>query len=593
VLPSSSPPGNYLGNRSSGGSTWRRWNLSCCPMAKGYLPYDVDQRLLLPPDMRAWLPQGHLALFVVDVVAELDLSKIYSFYDAKDTRGRAGYHPAMMVTLLIYAYCIGKPSSRCIERATYEDVAFRVISGDRHPDHDCIAAFRKQHLDALAGLFMQVLRLCQRAGLVKLGHIAIDGTKLKANASKHKAMSYGRMGEAEKKLEGEVHQLLAQAERIDADEDAEHALGRRGDELPKELKRREDRLRKIREAKAALEQEAKDKAAARAAEALQKQAERERKQAETGHKASGPAPKVLDPEQAVVDGKAQRNFTDPESRIMPDGANKGSFMQGYNAQIAVDGQAQVIVAAELTQSANDARQLVPMAQAIVENVGKLAETTSADAGYFSAEAVEHPALAGTNLLVPPNRQKHGAVSEPGSADPARAPAQRMRHTLASSEAQALYKMREGDRRAGLRPNQASARDQRCAAARLVRRARRVSDHRTEPQFAETVPSPGRVTAKSALCRLRTALLALSSPACHPECPAVLLFPPRLGSSRGVPTPLERDNHDGVPSGFARRTPSPSFLMKRCTSLGTGRRARSDERGRARRGPRAPRRRDPS
>jgi len=274
-------------------------------------------------------------------------------------------------------------------------------------------------------------------GFGVLGHIAIDGTKIKANASKHKAMSYERMGETEKKLEDEIRELLAKAERIDAEEDAELGRGRRGDELPKELKRREDRLRKIREAKAALEQEAKDKAAMKAAEAQQQQAAREREQAE-----AGPAPKVPGPVQAVPDAKAQRNFTDPESRIMPDGANKGSFMQGYNAQIAVDEQAQVIVAAELTQSANDARQLVPMARAIVENVGKLAETTSADAGYFSREAVAHPALEGTNLLVPPSRQKHGAVPNPGSADPAASAAQRMRHKLASVEAQALYKMRK-------------------------------------------------------------------------------------------------------------------------------------------------------
>lgn len=411
-------------------------------MSKEYLPYDIDQRLLLPPDLRDWLPEGHLALFILDVVAALDLSKIHSVYEARDERGRAGYHPAMMVTLLVYAYCVGKPSSRRIERATYEDVAFRVLSGDQHPDHDSIAAFRKEHLAALSELFMQVLLLCQKAGLVKLGHIAIDGTKIKANASKHKAMSYERMGETEKRLHDEVQKLLAEAERIDAEEDAQHGKGRRGDELPNELKRREDRLRKIREAKAALEQEAKDKAAAKAAEAKQKLAERESEQAEAGQKPSGSAPSTPDPEQAVPEPKAQRNFTDPQSRIMPDGANKGSFVQGYNAQIAVDAEAQVIVAAELTQSPNDARQLVPMAQAIVENVGQLARTTSADAGYFSAEAVEHAALATTNLLVPPSRQKHGSEPVQGSADPTASAAQRMRHKLASPAGQALYKMRK-------------------------------------------------------------------------------------------------------------------------------------------------------
>lgn len=277
-------------------------------MAKGYLPYDIDQRLLLPPDMRAWLPEDHLAWFILDVVSELDLSAITQVYDAKDTRGRAGYHPVMMVAHLLYAYCVGKPSSRRIERATYEDVAFRVLGGGQHPDHDCIAEFRKQHLQALARLFVQVLRLCQQAGLVKLGHVAIDGTKIKANASKHKAMSYERMGEAEKKLEDEVQTLLAEAERVDAEEDARHGKGRRGDELPPEFKRRDDRLRKIREAKAALEREAKQKAAAKAAEARQKRAERERPQAETGQNPSGRARQAPAPQHVVPEPKAQRNF---------------------------------------------------------------------------------------------------------------------------------------------------------------------------------------------------------------------------------------------------------------------------------------------
>jgi transposase len=265
-------------------------------VAKGYLPYDLDQRLLLPPDMRAWLPEGHLALFILDVVSELDLSAITRVYDAKDTRGRAGYHPAMMVALLVYAYCVGEPSSRRIERATYENVAVRMLAGDQHPDHDCIADFRKRHLDALAGLFLQVLRLCQKAGLVKLGHVAIDGTKMKANASKHKAMSYDRMGEAEKKLEEEVQELLAEAERIDADEDAQQGKAKRGDVLPAELRRREDRLRKIRQAKAVLEAEAKEKADVKAAEAKHKLDERARTEAETGQKAPGQPRAIRDPE---------------------------------------------------------------------------------------------------------------------------------------------------------------------------------------------------------------------------------------------------------------------------------------------------------
>jgi len=410
-------------------------------MARGFVPYDIDQRLLLPPDMRSWLPEEHLALFLLDVVGELDLTAIEKTYEGKETRGRAGYNPTMMVTLLLYAYCVGKPSSRRIERATYEDVAFRVLAGDRHPDHDSIAAFRKTHLSALGGLFMQVLLLCQKAGLVKLGHIAIDGTKMKANASKHKAMSYERMGETEKKLEEEVSRLLAEAERVDAEEDAVHGK-KRGDELPEELQRRESRLRKIREAKGELEKEAKANAEIAAAEAKKRLAEREEEAAETGVKATGQKPKVIDPEEAKPKPKAQRNFTDPESRIMVDGANKGAFVQAYNAQIAVDETAQIIVATQITQAANDVQQLVPMAMAITQNVGRMADTTSADTGYFSETNVKDAAFATTNLLVPPRRQKHGAELPTGSNDENATAADRMRHKLSSTDGRDKYKMRK-------------------------------------------------------------------------------------------------------------------------------------------------------
>jgi transposase len=409
-------------------------------MAKGYLPFDVDQRLLLPVDLRDWLPEGHLALFILDVVSELDLSKLYAVHGAKDRRGRAGHHPAMMLGLLLYGYCTGKPSSRRIERATYEDVAFRVLSGDRHPDHDCIAEFRKQHLPMLSGLFLQVLQLCQKAGLVKLGHISIDGTKMKANASKHKAMSYERMNETEKKLEAEVARLLADAEKVDAEEDEKYG-SKRGDELPEELRRRESRLAKIRAAKAALEQEAKVAAEAKAAEAAANRAERERKAAAVGKKATGPMPKEPEPEQAKPAPTAQRNFTDPDSRIMPDGANKGAFIQAYNAQIAVDGTAQIIVAMLVTQRANDYQQLVPMAQAIIENVGRLADTTSADAGYFSAANISNAALATTNLLVPPTRERSKA-SLATSSPKDTSLAQQMRDKLSAPKHQALYKLRK-------------------------------------------------------------------------------------------------------------------------------------------------------
>jgi transposase len=409
-------------------------------MAKTFLPYDLDQQLLLPPDLRDWLEPNHLARFVVEIVGELDLAAIYRVYLKEDARGRRGFHPAMMVSLLIYGYCMGITSSRKIEKATYDDVAFRVLAGDQHPDHDSIANFRKVHLPALSGLFFQVLRLCQKAGLVKLGHIAIDGTKMKANASKHKAMSYGRMTEAEAKLAEEVEALLAEAERVDAEEDAHFGKGKRGDELPEELRRREDRLKKIRAAKAELEREAKERATTEAAEAKKKLAERAEKEAQTATKARGKAPEVPNPQEAKPDPKSQRNFTDPDSRIMPDGAHKGAFIQAYNAQIAVDSEAQIIVAAALTQQANDKLQLVPMAEQVVANVGRLADVTTADAGYFSAENIQHPAIAGTKLLVPPNREKR-LLPTPAPTETS-TPAEKMRFELSTPEGKNLYKMRK-------------------------------------------------------------------------------------------------------------------------------------------------------
>lgn len=412
-------------------------------MARGYLPYTLDQHLLLPPDMRRWLPEGHLALFVSDIVEQLDLCAIFAAHEAKDPRGRAGYHPLMMVKLLVYGYCVGKTSSRKLERATYEEVAFRVLSGDQHPDHDSIAAFRQEHLKALGGLFLQVLLLCQKAGLVKLGHVAIDGTKMKANASKHKAMSYGRMSESEKKLEEEVNRLLAEAQRIDAEEDEKYGKGVRGDELPPELARRETRLKKIREAMAELEAEAKAEAEEKVAEATKKIEERERKEAETGKKAGGHPPVVPDVESAKPDPKAQRNFTDSESRIMPDGANKGSFVQGYNAQIVVDATAQIIVAVDVVQEANDKRQLVPMLEQVKQNIGRMPDATSADAGYFSDRAIEAAELMGTELLVPPNRQKHGAVVlKDAPPIEAASTADRMRQKLQTPKGHDLYRMRK-------------------------------------------------------------------------------------------------------------------------------------------------------
>jgi transposase len=274
-------------------------------MAKTYRPYVPEQDLLLPPSLRDWLPEDHLAFFVSDLIDQLDLSAITTVYEDED-RGYPPYHPVMLTKVLVYAYCVGVFSSRKIQRRLIEDVPFRVLAAGNEPDFRTIADFRKRHLAALQGFFEQVLRLARELGAPRVGRVALDGSKVKANASKHKAMSYGRMREKQKQLRDEVEQLLAQAEAADAAEDAEYGADRRGDELPAELQRRESRLKRIREAKRVLEARAKDEAAA------------------AGQSA----------ESAKPESKAQYNFTDPESRIMkgPDG-----FVQAYHAQVAVDG----------------------------------------------------------------------------------------------------------------------------------------------------------------------------------------------------------------------------------------------------------------
>ena len=403
---------------------------------KTFKPYTPEQLLLLPPALQDWLPEGHLALFISDVVDHgLDLTPILAPYETAEGRGQPPYHPALLVKLLLYAYCTGKPSSRQIERATYDEVPYRVLAANQHPDHDTLAAFRQTHLPALAGLFQQVLQLCQRAGLVKLGHVALDGTKILANASKHKAMSYGRMPAAERTLEQEIAALLAEAQRVDAAEEGQYGKGRRGDELPAELARRESRLAKIRAAKAALEAEA--KAAVAAAQA--KRAARERQARETGRPPKGRPPKAVDPTRAVPAPRAQRNFTDPESRIMKDGATK-SYVQAYNAQAAVDGAEQVIVAADVTQAANDKQQLVPLLTQVEPNCGAPPAAASGDAGFFSEAAVTDAALTGIDLYVAPDRQKHGEVPPPLVDDGT--PRSAMRAKLQSAAGQAVYALRK-------------------------------------------------------------------------------------------------------------------------------------------------------
>lgn len=402
----------------------------------------------MPPSLQDWLPDNHLARFIADLTDSLDLSGIYGFYGRRDGRGKAAYHPVMMVRLLLYGYCVGVMSSRQIERASYETVAFRYLAADQHPDHDTVANFRQEHLPVLAELFTQVLQLCDKAGLVKLGHVAIDGTKLQANASKHKAMSYERMEEKEKQLKAEVEKLLAQAAETDATEDTLYGKGKRGDELPAELARRESRLKKIAEAKAALEQEARDRAEAAKKAVEEKLEERRKKEEERGKQLGGRPPQAPDPEQARPEPKAQRNFTDPESRIMPDGAHKGSFVQGFNAQIAVDSVAQIIVAAEVTQESNDKQQLAPMLAQVEQNLGARPKAATADAGYFSQDQVNDERVKDIDLYVATGKQKHGQPPEtdvvPLPALPAVAAStfEQMRQKLQTEMGRVLYKMRK-------------------------------------------------------------------------------------------------------------------------------------------------------
>jgi len=333
--------------------------------------YQPDQPYLLPPRLDEWLPDDHLVYFVRDVVESLDLKAIYSDYQLGEG-GRPPYEPRMMVALVLYAYAVGVFSSRKIERACWESVPFRVLSVDQHPDHATIAAFRKRHLKELGLLFNQVLKLCQRAGLVKLGDVALDSTKVKANASKHKAMSYGRMLKSELQLKDEIAALLKRAQHEDEEEDERQRRKGKDEQLPEELRRRQTRLAKIREAKAALEAEAQEKA----------EEEARRKGGDPG------APSAQGHGEAKPAEKAQRNFTDPQSRIMVD-KSSNSFVQAYNCQAAVDGKAQVIVAAAVTQETNDSRQLHPMLERLKANVrGKLPRRLTADSGYYNGEHVQ-------------------------------------------------------------------------------------------------------------------------------------------------------------------------------------------------------------
>lgn len=381
-------------------------------MAKTFRPYEPDQLLLLPPAIGDWVPEGHLARFVSDLVDGLDLSAIEDSYD--EERGYPPYHPRMMVKVLLYGYATGSYSSRRIERGVVDSVALRFLAAGNEPDFRTISEFRRRHGEALSGLFSQVLRLCRRAGLVKLGHVAVDGTKIKANASKHKAMSYRRMKDAEDRLQAEVDELLRRAEETDEREDREYGKDKRGDELPEELQHREGRLKKIREAMAALEAEAKEKA----------------------------AKEGKDPRTAKPPGKAQRSFTDPESRGQQAGR---SYIQGYNAQIAVDEHSQVIVSQHVTNAAPDVQELIPVVKRISRVLGRKPKRVLADAGYWSQSNVEALQKMGIDPFVAPERRKHSDPLPPaprGRPPKNLTPKERMKRKLQTLPGRAAYAWRQ-------------------------------------------------------------------------------------------------------------------------------------------------------
>ena len=366
-------------------------------MSKTYRPWNPDQQWLLPPSVHDWLPQDDLVYFILDTVNELDICAITAKYEQEE-RGYPPYNPRMMIALLFYAYCRGIFSSRKIMQACEERLTFRVIVGDEIPNWRTISDFRKLHLKALEQLFVQVLQLCQKAGLVKLGHIALDGTKVKANASRHKAMSYGRMKQEEERLKEGIHQLLSKAEAVDQQEDKEYGADHRGDELPEELARRESRLKRIQQAKKALEAEAKTAA----------------EQARKGHEAvcskddkpkGGRRPK---PVSDIPADNKQYNFTDPESKIMKV-SNKG-WDQCANAQAAVDSHKQIIVACDVTNQTNDKQQFEPMLEKAQQNIGedKRIKAVSSDTGYYSQSNVEYAEEKRTDAYIATEKVKHNA-----------------------------------------------------------------------------------------------------------------------------------------------------------------------------------------
>jgi transposase len=389
-------------------------------MPKGYRTYLPEQELLLPPSLRDWLPENHLVYFVSDVVDQLDLSAMNAVYD-KEKRGQPPYNPQLMTKLLVYGYCTGVFSSRRIQKRLREDIAFKVLGAGNEPDFRTISDFRKIHIGTLQNLFEQILAMALECGAIKLGRVALDGTKLKANASKHKAMSYGRMQEKQQQLKEEVQQLLEQAEAADREEDHQYG-SQRGDELPEELQRRETRLAKIKEAKKVVEQRARDRAA------------EEGKSAEEA-KRSRPGE------------KDQYNFTDPESRIMK-GAD--GFVQGYNAQAAVEPTLLLIVGQAVTEAANDKQQLKPMVEFIEQQSGQRPEAILADSGYCSEENLEYLESADQperkiEGFIATGQQRHGEHRQSAQRGPLPKGAtrvDRMKQKLKTKVGKAVYAARK-------------------------------------------------------------------------------------------------------------------------------------------------------
>lgn len=361
-------------------------------MDKRFRRWEPGQAFLLPPSVDDFVPAGHAARLIRDLVSqELDLRAVLDDYDSR--KGQPPYHPVMMTALLLYAYTTGQYSSRKIARACIERVDFMAVTAMERPDFRTISAFRKRHLRALEGLFVQVLKLCQRAGLVKLGHVALDGTKVQANASKHKAMSYERMCAESKRLKEEVGDWMRKAQAIDDEEDEQYGADKSGDEMPEWVKDKQQRMAKIREAKEALEREAKE--------------EKERAERGEAGESRGGEKKQEMRATGKPPAKAQRNFTDPESRILHD---RQTYVQGYNCQVAVDSAAQVIVARGVANEQPDWPHLMPLLDQVRANAGAQAREVSADAGYCTESNLRELSRRRIHGMIATGRQQHDAAT---------------------------------------------------------------------------------------------------------------------------------------------------------------------------------------